>query len=113
MISQTIPVSDELKEAYLAQKRMIQVKIYKGFDPFYTYYVFNIPEASSTEKVIRLAARAFEIPQLEAVLINSTGDAIVPCQTILDTCRRFGTTLTVAHLKPIIPVVENYEVQAA
>lgn len=113
MISRIIPVSDELKDAYLAQKRMIQLRIYKGFDPFYVYHIFSVPESSSTEKVIRLAARAFEIPQLEAVLINSTGDTIIPCQTILDTCRRFGTTLTVAHLKPIIPIIENYEVQSS
>lgn len=111
MIGRTLPVSDELKEAYLAQKRMMSLKIYKGFDPFYSYHIFNVPETMATENVIRLAARVFEIPQLEAVLINSTGDTIVPCQTIADICRRFGTTLTVAHLKPIIPIVESYEVQ--
>ncbi|TNJ28477.1 putative Ubiquitin fold modifier 1 protein [Giardia muris] len=107
MTTEVMPISEEIKQAYLSRKRMLRVRVRRGFDPFYTYHIFNVPEDTETQTFIRLTARVFEMPELEAVLLDQAGDAIVPCRTIADVCRSFGTTLTVAHLKPLIPLVQT------
>lgn len=104
-----LPVNDDLKNRYASEKKFVQLRVAKAYDPLFPYKMFYVPEAMQTAKFITLAASEFRIPLLEAVLLNTTGDAITPCQTVADIIGRYGDALSIAHNKPLVTVASEYD----